>query len=456
MNSAASTSNQTVTRRDFLKSSSVVLAGAATAAQLPFVVTSHAAPDDPIRIGLIGCGGRGTGAVADALGAATDVKYPNAGYHTENITSGGKPLAANIKVAALADVFKDRLTACREQLSKLEMNIPAEMCFVGFDAYQKVIQSGVDVVLLAAPPGFRPAHLKACVEAGKHVFCEKPVAVDGPGVRSVLQTVEEARKKKLTLVSGLCWRYSTAERATFQQVHDGAIGKIVSLASTYLTGPIWNFARQPGWSDMEYQMRNWYYYAWLSGDHIVEQAVHSIDKMAWAMNDEMPVKASAVGGRQVRNTPEFGHIYDHFSVTYDYANGVKGFHSCRQQQGCANETKDYIYGSKGNCEIEGSRRVHVIRGEQEWKYSGTYNNMYQAEHDELFASIRKSEPINDGIRMTHSTLMAILGRMAAYTGQVITWEQALNSQEDLLPPKLDWTVSLKEPEIAMPGMTKFV
>ena len=244
-------------------------------------------------------------------------------------------------------------------------------------------------MLLAAPPGFRPAHLKACVEAGKHVFCEKPVAVDGPGVRSVLQTVEEARKKNLALVSGLCWRYSTAERATFQQIHDGAIGKIVSLASTYLTGPIWNFVRQPGWSDMEYQMRNWYYYAWLSGDHIVEQAVHSIDKMAWAMNGEMPVKASAVGGRQVRNTPEFGHIYDHFSVTYDYANGVKGFHSCRQQQGCANETKDYIVGSKGNCEIEGSRRVHVIHGENEWKYSGTYNNMYQAEHDELFASIRK-------------------------------------------------------------------
>ena len=423
-----------LSRREFLGHSA--MAGSIAAAYLSFPQKTYAANGDTLKVGLVGCGGRGTGAAAQALAADK-----------------------NIVLTAMADAFEDRLKSSLGILKKQtedRVQVDPEHCFVGFDAYQKVIQSGVDVVLLAAPPGFRPAHLKACVEAGKHVFCEKPVAVDGPGVRSVLQTVEEARKKKLTLVSGLCWRYSTAERATFQQVHDGAIGKIVSLASTYLTGPIWNFARQPGWSDMEYQMRNWYYYAWLSGDHIVEQAVHSIDKMAWAMNDEMPVKASAVGGRQVRNTPEFGHIYDHFSVTYDYANGVKGFHSCRQQQGCANETKDYIYGSKGNCEIEGSRRVHVIRGEQEWKYSGTYNNMYQAEHDELFASIRKSEPINDGIRMTHSTLMAILGRMAAYTGQVITWEQALNSQEDLLPPKLDWTVSLKEPEIAMPGMTKFV
>jgi predicted dehydrogenase len=202
-------------------------------------------------------------------------------------------------------------------------------------------------------------------------------------------------------------------------------------------------------------MRNWYYFTWLSGDHIVEQAVHSIDKMCWAMNGELPVRAVAVGGRQVRTGPEFGHIFDHFSVTYDYASGVKGFHMCRQQAACAIEGPDYILGTKGNCEIEASRRVHVIRGERGWRYSGPHNNMYQSEHDELFASIRRGEPINDGTWMTHSTMMAILGRMAAYTGQVISWEQALNSQEDLSPPKLDWNLSLKEPPIALPGLTRF-
>ncbi len=421
-------------RRRFLTQSAA--AGGIAAAYLSFPKKSFAFNGETLKIGLVGCGGRGTGAAAQAIAADK-----------------------NVVLTAMADAFEDRLKSSLETLKGQggeRIHVDPEHCFVGFNAYQKVIDSGVDVVLLATPPGFRPQHLKACLDAGKHVFCEKPVAVDAPGVRSVLAMAEEFKKKKLALVSGLCWRYSAAERATFQQIHDGAIGKLVAIHSTYLTGPIWNKPRQPEWSDMEYQMRNWYYYSWLSGDHIVEQAVHSIDKMAWAMNGELPIKAVSVGGRQQRTGPEFGHIFDHFSVTYDYASGAKGFHQCRQQQGCANETKDYIFGTKGSCEIEGSRRIHAIRGETEWHYSGTHNNMYQNEHDELFASIRRGEPINDGIWMSNSTMMAILGRMTAYTGQSIAWEQAMNSKEDLMPPKMEWKVTLGEPAVAVPGMTRFV
>jgi myo-inositol 2-dehydrogenase/D-chiro-inositol 1-dehydrogenase len=420
-----------LSRRRFLRTTAT--AGGAVAAYLSFPRKQFALNSETLKIGLVGCGGRGTGAAVQALAADQ-----------------------NTVLTAMADAFEDRLKSSLDVLksqSGERVQVDPGHCFVGFDACEKLIHSDVDVVLLAAPPGFRPAHLKACVEAGKHIFCEKPVAVDAPGVRSVLATVEEARKKKLALVSGLCWRYSTAERETFKQIHDGAVGKITTVYSTYNTSPLWNRPRQPEWNDMEYQMRNWYYFAWLSGDHIVEQAIHSIDKMCWVMNGELPTKAIALGGRQARLGPDWGHIYDHFSVTYDYASGAKGFHHCRQQQGCANETKDYILGTKGSCEIEGSRRLHIIRGEKEWKYEGQYNNMYQAEHDELFASIRKGEPINDGVWMTHSTMMAILGRMAAYTGQSITWEQAIHSQENLAPLKLEWGPT-PFADVAIPGQTK--
>jgi myo-inositol 2-dehydrogenase / D-chiro-inositol 1-dehydrogenase len=271
-----------------------------------------------------------------------------------------------------------------------------------------------------------------------------------------MESVRIAKEKKLALVAGFCWRYNYGERALFQRVHDGEIGELRALETVYNTGLIWVHPRTPGQTDMEYQLRNWYYFTWLSGDHIVEQAVHSIDKMAWAMKDEPPVSCVAVGGRQVRTEEKYGHIYDHFGVTYNYANGVRGYHMCRQfTPGTANANSDYFAGSKGYASIKAFGPLEIT-GDNPWKFSGERPNMYQVEHNELFASIRKGEPINDGDRMAKSTLLAIMGRMAAYTGQVIKWEDALNSQESLAPASLeDWQGQIPVPPVAMPGQTKF-
>lgn len=430
-------SERTESRRSFLKASAAVATGAYLAGAAPV----HAAGSDVIRVGLIGCGsprgGRGRGAA-------------------ENCLSTGP----NVKLIAMADVFKDHLDFTREFLQKRhgteKVDVPQDRCFVGFDAYQKLLDlKEIDLVLLAAPPGFRPQHLKAAVAAGKHIFAEKPVAVDGPGVRSVLESCTEAKKKNLSLVSGLCWRYDTGKRETFKQIHDGAVGDIVTLQCTYNTGGLWMVPRQPEMSDMEWQLRNWLYFTWLSGDHNVEQHIHSLDKMAWAMKDEYPVKAVGLGGRQIRTGPEYGHIFDHHSVVYEYANGVKLFANCRQQPGCANDVTDYIFGTKGTCDV----MKHLIKGEKTWKYSREQSNkdrsMYQVEHDELIASIRDGKPIHNGDYMTKSTLMAIMGRMATYTGQEITWEKALNSKENLMPAKLEMG-SLPVPAVAKPGVTKFI
>jgi predicted dehydrogenase len=421
-------------RRDFLKTSAASVAGATLSAQLGAVPGVHAAGGDTLRVGLIGCGGRGTGAATQALHADP-----------------------NVKLVAMGDVFDDHLQHSLNTLRNDEgiakkVDVKPDHCFVGFNAYKQVLASDVDVVLLATPPHFRPAHLKAAVEAGKHVFAEKPVAVDAPGVRSVLATCEEAKKKKLSLVSGLCYRYEHAKRETMKRVHDGAIGDIIALHTSYNTGPLWMKPRQPQWSDMEWQLRNWLYFTWLSGDHNVEQHVHSLDKMAWAMGDVYPVRASGTGGRQVRVGQEYGHIFDHHAVVYEYANGVKCFSFCRQQAGCQIDVSDYVMGTKGTCSV----MTHSITGEHPWKHrKDAKDDMYQNEHDELFASIRAGQPINNGDYMTKSTLMAIMGRMATYTGKLITWDMALNSKEDLAPPQYEFG-RLPVPPVAKPGVTKFV
>jgi predicted dehydrogenase len=363
----------------------------------------------------------------------------------------------NIKLTAMGDMFPDHLAAKRDYLRNNlgdKFAVKDENCFTGWDAYKGVIASGVDVVLLCTPPHFRPMHLQAAIEAGKHVFCEKPVAVDAPGVRKVLAACEEAKKKNLAVVSGLCWRYHFGKKATFEQIHNGAIGDIISMQCNYNTGVLWHKPRQPSWSDMEWQLRNWLYFTWLSGDHNVEQHIHSLDKMAWATKNEYPVRAVGLGGRQVRTGPEFGHIFDHHAVVYDFANGVRAYSFCRQQANCANDVNDYIYGTKGMCDV----MAHLIKGEKSWRYRaerGRKDDMYQNEHNALFASIRDGKPINDGDWMTKSTLMAIMGRMATYTGQEITWDQALNSQEDLTPAKYEMG-SMPVPPVARPGVTKFV
>ncbi len=422
-------------RREFLKASTAVVAGGALAGELTGV---HAAGDDTLRVGLIGCGGRGTGAAAQALKADKAVK-----------------------LFAMADAFDDRLQKSLSNLQKdpavtAKLDVTPERRFVGFDAYKHVIDC-CDVVLLCTPPHFRPLHLKAAVQAGKHIFAEKPVAVDAPGVRSVLATCEEAKKKGLAVVSGLCLRYETGFRETVKRIHDGALGEIFTLQANDYRGGIWVEPRKPGWTDMEWQMRNWYYFTWLCGDFNVEQHVHFLDVCAWVLKNEYPVRAIGTGGRQVRTAPEFGHIYDHFSVTYEYANGAKLFSNCRQQKGCKNELSAQAVGTKGRAELsERKRGLSIKSAAGDWFYDGPESDLYQIEHNELFASIRAGQPINNGDYMAKSTLLAIMGRMAAYTGQVITWDMALNSKEDLTPPKYAWDVPLPVPPVALPGVTKFV
>lgn len=418
-------------RRGFLQGTAAV-AGAAS-----FLRAADAGQE--IRVGLVGCGGRGTGAAAQAL-QADDYAV----------------------LTAVADVDPERIERCLRAVDerhegKNKVRVEKTRKFLGLDAYQHLIDSGVDVVLLATPPGFRPEHLRAAIEAGKHVFCEKPMAVDAPGIRSILAAAEVADRKRLSVVSGFCWRYNTMIVAAMEQVHKGAIGDIVAYYATYYTSPVRPmppaYERPLGMSDVEWQVRNWFNFVWLSGDHLVEQAVHSADKIAWALHDEPPESCVAVGGRQV--PAEDGNIFDHFEVNYLYPNGVRAFLGCRQIAGCHRENADYILGTTGRLTL--GRGVSArIEGETEWIYRGPQNNMYQEEQDVLFQAIRRGEPVNDGVRMATSNLLAIHGRMAAYTGQELTWEQAMQSQERRFPENLRWDMPLDVPPLARPGRTEFL
>lgn len=421
-------------RRDFLKSSSVALAGATALGSLSVARNAHAAGSDTLKVGLVGCGGRGTGAAAQALNADS-----------------------NVKLVAVGDAFADRLAGSLANLKgdsalAAKIDVPPERQFSGFDNYKQVIDCGVDVVLLCSPPGFRPLHFKYAIDAGKHVFAEKPVATDAPGIRSVMATAEEAKKKGLAVVSGLCYRYDFPKRETIKRIHDGAIGDITAMHVSYNTGTLWHRGEDPKWSEMEYQMRNWLYYTWLSGDFNVEQHVHSLDKAAWVMHDEPPVKATGLGGRQVRIDPKWGHIYDHMAVVYEYKNGVKLFSNCRQQAGCSADVSDYMYGTKGTAELM-SAKIEPREGDR-WRYRGESPNMYDQEHRELFASIRSGNPINNGDYMCKSTMMGIMGRMVCYTGRTLTWEECLGSTENLQPAKYEWG-PMAVPPVAMPGITQF-
>ncbi len=421
-------------RRHFLKTSAI--AGGALIA--PAILRGEAGDQPTLKIGLVGCGGRGTGAASQALNADK-----------------------NVVLTAMADVFEDKLKASLEQLrheAPDKIKVEEDHCFVGLDAFQKLIDSGVDVVLLATPPGFRPQHLKAAVEAGKHVFCEKPVATDAPGVRSVMESVALAKQKNLALVAGFCWRYNLAERALFERILDGQIGKVRVFYGTYYTGAVHSIMpasqRTQGMGDLEWQLRNWYNFGWLGGDGYVEQAVHAVDWMCWAMRDETPEKAVAVGGRQI--PAEGGNIFDHFEVNYEFAGGARGFLASRQQAGCANDNTATIFGTEGEGREMGFAGMPFIRGKQAWRYDGPRPNMYDVEHKELFASIRAGTPINDGVRMAKTTLTAIMGRMAAYTGKEITWDMALNSTEELVPAKIAWDTPVPVPPLARPGETQFI
>ncbi len=441
-------------RREFVKRSAAFAAAGSIAGPALAVhgvgAHAHVAGSDSIRVGLIGCGGRGTGAVVQALradpgtvlhamGDAFAPRIETCLGHVRNAMAQSDEQAGEASTA-----FRDKI------------KVDEDHRFAGFDAYRHVIDSGVDMVILTTPPAFRPEHLAYAVRAGKHVFCEKPVAVDGPGIRSVLRSAREARERGLNLMSGFCWRYKLQVRELFEQLHAGRAGEIVSVSSTYNTTG-WHAprSRKPEWTEMEWRLRNWHYATWLSGDHIVEQAVHAIDWLHWAFRDVPPDRCVAVGGRMTRPAvPETGNVYDNFSVTYEFPGGARAYHMCRHWPNTPSDNTMYLQGTKGRTHMNPwSGRPQAIIGEQAWEGSAPNNDMYQQEHDELFASIRAGDTINDGEWMAHSTLMAIMGRMAAYTGQVVTWEQALNSQEKLTPDTWQWG-DAPPCELAIPGVKK--
>lgn len=439
-------------RRTFLKNSSLAAAGAAVASNFPFVLTSHAAPDDPIRIGVIGCGGRGSGAVLDALGAETKVIYPKSGYHTEDIKEGTKLANKNISVVALADVFPDRIESCRGNLSKLGVTVPTEKCFTGFDAYQKLLAiPEINYVILATPPHFRPVHLKAAIEAGKNAFIEKPCAVDAPGVRMVMEAGKLAQTKNLGIVSGTQRRHLKCYNETIKRIQDGAIGELVHGACYWNGGVIWTIDRTPEMTDMEWQLRDWGYFTWLGGDHIVEQHLHNLDIMRWVIG-QTPVKAMALGGRQARpNHPNYGHIYDHFAVEFEYANGLTMSSQCRQMDKVDSKVAEFIAGTNGTSNCKDWIRV---RGGESWRFRGQDVNPYQQEHQDLIDSIRAGKPLNEAQQTAEATLMAIMGRESAYSGQIVEWDQMLNSNKRLGPEKYEFG-PLPFPEVAIPGQYQF-
>jgi predicted dehydrogenase len=417
-----------VSRREFVKATA---AAAALTSGLPAYGLGRGA--GKLRVGVIGCGGRGTGAAANILEASPDTV-----------------------IIALADVFPERIASARAELSKLQgmsdrFQATDDTCYTGFDGYKQLLANkDVDVVILATPPGFRPTQFAAAINAGKHVFFEKPVAVDGPGIRKVMEAGKLAADRKLCVVTGTQRRHEACYLDAMKRIRDGAIGNVVSAEVYWNQGPLWMNKRQPAWSDMEWQLRNWLYFTWLSGDHIVEQHVHNIDVMNWAIGAH-PLRATGMGGRQVRTSPDYGHIFDHFAVVYEYPDGVTGTSMCRQIDGCANRVEEIIHGCSGRTVLSSGRAA--IDGTTSWKFQGDEANPYVQEHRDLIAAITGSAPyINEAQRVAESTLTAIMGRMSAYTGKAVTWDQALNSKIDLSPAK--WELGpIPTPEVAVPGKT---
>jgi myo-inositol 2-dehydrogenase/D-chiro-inositol 1-dehydrogenase len=419
-------------RRSFVKTTTLATAGLVLPKTLSAM--SRGTSAEVIRVGLIGCGGRGTGAARDCIRAGGD----------------------DVVLVSMGDLFPDRLESARTNLSKVasenaqfakQFKVTPEMSFSGFDAFEKVLKTDIDLVILATPPGFRPAHLAAAIAAGKHVFMEKPVAVDAAGVRSVLASAAAAKARNLAIVAGTQRRHDPAYVEVMKRVRGGAIGDITAGQVYWNQGGLWNAARKPEWSDSEWQIRNWLYFTWLSGDHIVEQHIHNIDVANWALGAH-PVRAVGVGGRQWRTDAAYGHIFDHFAIDFEYPNGVHVMSMCRQIDGTANHVGERFIGTRGST--DGNTKID---GAQAFTWEGQRRNPYVEEHVDLIASIRAGTPLNEGQQVAESTLSAIMGREAAYTGQAIVWDELLNSTLDLTPPVKGFG-SLAVPPVPMPGTTK--
>jgi predicted dehydrogenase len=417
-----------VTRRDFVKTSSLA---AAAISLTPISVLASGRRADTVKVGVIGCGGRGTGAAVDCLTADPGVQ-----------------------ITAMGDVFADRLKASKQELVnqeefKARIDVPEERSFTGFDSYRRVLDSGVDLVILATPPHFRPMHFEAAIRAGKHVFFEKPVAVDPAGIRRVLAAAEVADSRKLCVVAGTQRRHQSGYLAAMEHVKNGKLGEIVSARCYWNQGGLWVKKKEPNWSDMEWQLRNWLYFTWVSGDHIVEQHVHNLDVMNWAIGAH-PLKASGMGGRQVRTAPEYGHIFDHFAIEYEYPRGIHVLSMCRQIDGTDGKVEEVVHGTFGTLRTRPG--FAEISGQNAWKFDGKETNPYVQEHIDLLTAIRTGKHLNEARQVAESTLTAIMGRMAAYTGKSVTWEQALASKLDLTPPSYDFG-PLPVAAVAMPGRT---
>ncbi len=438
-------------RRKFVKQSGLAMGGLMLSSSL--AAKAHIDGDDAIKVGLIGCGGRGTGAIAQALSTKE-----------------------NVKLVAMADAFRDRLDKCFDQINtkeftdwssgepldlKSRIDVPEERKFVGFDAYEKVIPL-VDVVILTTPPGFRPMHFEAAVDAGKHIFTEKPMAVDAPGIRRVLVAAEKAKAKKLNVVVGLQRHYQKVYTQWVDALRGGAIGDIVTSHVYWNSGGVWVRPREEGQTEMEYQMRNWYYFNWLCGDHINEQHIHNIDVSNW-VKDAYPVRAYGMGGRRMRTGKDHGEIFDHHFVEFEYADGSKMYSQCRHWKGVANRVTESFQGTNGTAPKPGV--ILTKSGYPIMRYNDKKDpNPYQVEHDKLFAAIAKGEfKFSDAENGAKSTMTAILGRMATYSGQIVEWDDAMSSEIDLMPEKLAWDANPKimpdehgKYPVAVPGVTKVV
>ena len=438
-------------RRDFLKTSTL-LTGGAMLSGMPLAQAANSLSEDTIKIALIGCGGRGTGAAVQAL-----------------LTK------QNVRLVAMADAFQGRLDEAYKNIMaddlsdiigvegsvKSRVDVPAERKYVGFDAYKKAMQHA-DVVILATPPGFRPLHFAEAVEQGKQVFMEKPVATDAVGIRKVLEAAEIAKKKKLNVVVGLQRHYQQIYREWVERLQNGVIGDIVASRVYWNMGALWVRDRKPNATEMQYQMENWYYFTWLCGDHIVEQHVHNLDVSNW-VKGAYPIRAVGSGGRQVRVGKQYGEIYDHHVVEFEYADGSRMFSQCRQIPGTKDAVTEGFHGTNGTAPMPG--KILTQKGYTSWSYDDRKDpNPYQVEHDELFAAIAKSEyKFADAENAAKSTMTAIMGRMATYSGQLIEWDAALNSNISLMPEVFDWNAKpkiLPGPDgmypCAIPGITKVI
>lgn len=424
------------TRRTFLKSTSAAALSASIAGSGDLSRRVYAAGDDVIKIGMIGAGGRCTGAAMDAMRADDGVR-----------------------LVAMSDVFQERVDASRAEIkSKMpdQYAVDDNHAFVGCDGYKKVIESDVDVVLIACASLFHPPYSKAALEAGKHVFVEKPHAIDPSGVQIVRETIDLAKRKNLSLVSGLMNRYVPGVQETMKRIHDGAIGDIVAIEENFLRAPYVLKARQPDDSEMEYQFRNWYHFSWLSGDDVIQSLVHNLDKALWALGEKPPAKAHGLAGRSSMFGELYGDVFDHHSVVYEYDDGVKIYALCRTQDNCHNGVSDIIMGTKGKCDLLNNR----ITGETHWQYEGPHGNGYINEHKDLFQGIRTGRPVVSEY-MAASTMTAVMGQMACYSGIQLTWEEACGSKFRFGPPDGDFTMTppkVPGPDgnypIAIPGRTK--